>query len=125
MWSNVNTEPSIVVSQTEPPIVVSETEPIVVNRTSNVTTNIEEVVCVVDYKQELQGLVIINEQISSHYYKMHVAIVNTFVEYKYAFMILESYMMALLKQLLSVSILLSHMDIMLWECLILMALHLL
>ena len=69
MWSNDNNEPSIVVSQTEPPIVVSETEPIVVNRTSNVTTNIEEVVCVVDYKQELQGLVIINEQIHSHYHK--------------------------------------------------------
>ena len=34
------------------PIVVSETEPpIVVNRTSNITTNIEEVVCVIDYKQ--------------------------------------------------------------------------
>ena len=87
-------------SETEPPIVMSETEPpIVVNRTSNVTANIEEVVCVIDYKQELQGLVIINEEISSHYHiKMHVAIANTFVEYKYAFMILESYMMALIKQ---------------------------
>ena len=56
---------------------------------------------------------------------MHVAIANTFVEYKYAVMILEIYMMALIKQLLSVSISLTHMGIMLWECLILMALHLL
>ena len=48
-----NTVLPIVVGNTE----VSETEsPIVVNRTSNVTTNIEEVVCVIDYKQELQGL---------------------------------------------------------------------
>ena len=64
------TEPPIVVSETEPPIVVSETEPSIVvsenkppnqvNRTSN--TNIEEVVCVIDYKQELQGFVIINEE---------------------------------------------------------------
>ena len=45
---------------------------------------------------------------------MHAAIANTFIEYKYAFMTLESYMMALKKQLLSVSILLTHMDIMLW-----------
>ena len=108
------TEPPIVVSETEPPIVVSETEPpIVVNRTSNVTTNVEEVVCVIDYKQELQGLVIINEKIPSHYHKLRVAIANTFVEYKYAFMILQGYMTALIKQLLYVSILLTHMDIML------------
>ena len=87
-----NTVLPILVSNTEPPIVVSETgSPIVVNRTSNVTTNIEEVVCVIDYKQELQGLVIINEEIPSHYHKMHVAIANTFVQYRYAFMILESY----------------------------------
>ena len=53
----------------------------------------------IDYKQELQGLVIINEEIPSHYHKMHIAIANTSVEYKYAFMILESYMMALIKHI--------------------------
>ena len=78
----------------------------------------------IDYKQELKGLVIINEEIPSHHHKMHVAIANTFVEYKYAFMILQGYMIALIKQLLCVSILLTHIDIMLWECLILMALYL-
>ena len=52
----------------------------------------------IDYKQELQGLVIINEEIPSHYHKMHIAIANTSVEYKYAFMILESYM-ALIKHI--------------------------
>ena len=47
-----NTVLPIVVGNTESPIVVSETESrIVVNRTSNVTANIEEVVCVIDYKQ--------------------------------------------------------------------------
>ena len=44
----------------------------------------------------------INEEIPFCYYKIHVAIANTFVEYKYAFMILESNTMALKKQLLSV-----------------------
>ena len=104
-----NTEPPIVVSDTKLPIVVSDTEPpivvsankppIVVNKTSNVTTNIGEIVYVIDYKQELKGLVIINEEIPSHYHKMHVAIANTFVEYKCALMILESYMMALIKHI--------------------------
>ena len=72
----------------ELPVVVSETElPIVVpvNETSNVTTNVttsnEEVICVIDYKQELQGLVIVNEEIPSHYYKVHIAIANTLPKY--------------------------------------------
>ena len=99
-------EPPVVVSNTELPIVVSETElPIVVqvNETSNVTTNVttsnEEVICVIDYKQELQGLVIINKEIPSHYYKVHIAIANTLAKYKYAFMILEGFMMALIKHM--------------------------
>ena len=95
-----DTEPPIVVSDTEPPIVVSDTEPpIVVNKTSNLTTDNEQLICVIDYKQELQGFVVTNEEIPSHCHKMHIAIANTFVKYKYAFMILESYMMALIKHL--------------------------
>ena len=38
----------------------------------------EEVICEIDYKQEQQGLVIIDEEIPSHYYKMCIAIANTF-----------------------------------------------
>ena len=93
-------EPPIVVGNTKPPIVASDTEPpTVVNKPSGIATNNEEVICVIDYKQELQGLVIINEEIPSHYYKMHIAIANTFVKYEYAFMILESYIMALIKHI--------------------------
>ena len=33
----------------------------------------EEVICEIDYKQEQQGLVIIDEEIPSHYYKMCIA----------------------------------------------------
>ena len=88
------------VSDTEPPIVVRDTElPIVVNKTSNLTTDNEQLICLIDYKQELQGFVVTNEKITSHCHKMHIAIANTFVKYKYAFMILESYMMALIKHL--------------------------
>ena len=100
-------EPPIVVSDSELPVVVSDIEPPVVvsfvaqNVPADSTKSLlnEEVICVIDYKQELQGFVIINEEIPSHYYKMHIAIANTFVKYKYAFMILESYMMALIKHM--------------------------
>ena len=34
-----------------------------------------------------------------HHHKMHLAIANTFVEYKYAFMILESYMISLIQHI--------------------------
>ena len=102
-----NVEPPLGVSNVEPPLGVSNVEPAdltnnllgVSNERSNFRTNNEEVTCVIDYKQELQGLVVTNEEIPSHYYKMHIAIANTFVKYKYAFMILESYMMALIKHM--------------------------
>ena len=47
-----NTQQFNATNDTVLPILVRETEPpIVVNRTPNVATNIEEVVCVIDYKQ--------------------------------------------------------------------------
>ena len=67
-----DTGPPIVVSGTEPPIVVSDTEPpIVVNKILNIATNNKEVICNIDYKHELQGLVI-NDEIPSQYHKMHI-----------------------------------------------------
>jgi hypothetical protein len=42
--------------------------------------------------------VIIDEEIPSHYYKMCIAIANTF-NYKYDFMILESYIIAFVKHM--------------------------
>ena len=80
-------EPPVVMSGTKLPIVAQKNVPAdstnnVLNKTSNVTTNNEEVICEIDYKQEQQGLVIIDEEIPSHYYKMCIAIANTF-NYKY------------------------------------------
>ena len=64
----------------------------------NVSTN-EENVCVIHCEQELQGLVLItNKEIPSYYYKIHTALTNTFIKCKYAFLILEGYVMALIKQ---------------------------
>ena len=41
---------------------------------------------------------ITNKEIPSYYYKIHTALTNTFIKCKYAFLILEGYMMALIKQ---------------------------
>jgi hypothetical protein len=103
LWWVILTKLPVVVSDTKLPVVVSDIEPPVVmwiahcgseknvpadstnnllnvlNKTSNVTTNNEEVICEIDYKQEQQGLVIIDEEIPSHYYKMCIAIANTFI----------------------------------------------
>ena len=37
-------------------------------------------------------------KIESHYYDIHTALLNTFLNYSYAVIVLEGYMMALIKQ---------------------------
>jgi hypothetical protein len=62
-----------VVSDFEPPVVMSDTElpPLWLRKKMYLLTRqiislmFWEVICVIDYKQELQGLVIINEEINS------------------------------------------------------------
>ena len=45
-----------------------------------------------------QGLVVMEGEIESHYYNIHTALLNTFFNDSYAILILEGYMMALIKQ---------------------------
>jgi hypothetical protein len=52
----------------------------------------------INYGKELQGLVITNREIESHYYDIHTAIWNVFSNYSCTILILEGYMMALIKQ---------------------------
>ncbi len=52
----------------------------------------------VNYGKELQGLVITDRELESHYCDIHTALLNTFLNYSYAILILEGYMMALMKQ---------------------------
>ena len=55
----------------------------------------------IKYGDECQGLVIIGlvkGEIESHYYNIHTALLNAFFNYSYAILILEGYMMALIKQ---------------------------
>ena len=91
----------------------------------NVSTN-EENVCVIHCEQELQGLVLItNKEIPSYYYKIHTALTNTFIKCKYAFLILEGYIMALIKQEEWFYLFDPHARVIVWECLMLMAQQLL
>ena len=52
----------------------------------------------INYGKELQGLVITNREIESHYYDIHTALLNVFSNYSYTILILEGCMMALIKQ---------------------------
>ena len=53
----------------------------------------------INYGRELQGLVITNQDIGSHYHDIHTALVDTFLNSSYAILILEGYMMALVKNI--------------------------
>ncbi len=58
----------------------------------------ENQICLVNYGAEFQGLVITEKEIDCHYYDIHTALLNTFINDSYAILILEGYMMALIKQ---------------------------
>ncbi len=52
----------------------------------------------IHYGKELQGLVIADQEIESHYYDIHTALFNTFLNDNHAILILEGYMVAIIKQ---------------------------
>jgi hypothetical protein len=60
--------------------------------------NNENQIWFINYGNELQGLVITNREIESHYYDIHTALLNVFSNYSCTILILEGYMMALMKQ---------------------------
>jgi hypothetical protein len=61
-----------------------------------------------NYGKELQGLVITNREIESHYYDIQTALLNVFSNYSCTILILEGYMMALIKQTYSFYLFDSH-----------------
>ncbi len=58
----------------------------------------ENQICLINYGAEFQGLVITDCEIECHYYDIHTALLNTFISDSYAIVILQGYMMALVKQ---------------------------
>ena len=53
----------------------------------------------ITYGKELQGLVITDQEIEFPYYDIHTALLNIFLNDSHAILILEGYMMALIKQM--------------------------
>ena len=83
------------------PIVVEPIEAKSINQPVDVQYNdgkITNQMWFINYGKELQGLVITNLEIESHYYGIHTALLNTFLNGSYAILILEGYMIALIKQ---------------------------
>ena len=66
-------------------------------------TNEPNKIWLISYGKELEGLVITDQEIASHYYDIHTALVNAFLNNSYAILILEGYMMAFIKGRLAVA----------------------
>jgi hypothetical protein len=79
------------------PIVVEPVEAKIITDIHDDTEN-ENQICLINYGAEFQGFVITDQEIASHYYDIHTALLNTFKNDNYAILILEGYMMALVKQ---------------------------
>ena len=95
-----NNELPVTVANNELPVMVANNElPVTVanNELSSTTFNNKQT-WFINFKKELQGLVITHHAIESHYYDFHTALSNTFLNNNYAILILEGYMMALVKQ---------------------------
>ena len=88
-------------------------------------STIEKQICYIHFGQERQGLIVSNVEIDSHYHDIHSALLATFFSnIEYAILVLEGYMMALIKQM-SVTISVTHMPETQRVCLVKMALQLL
>ena len=79
------------------PIVVEPTEAQSMIDMPNYAEN-ENQICLINYGAEFQGLIITDREIECHYYDIHTALLNTFIHDSYAIVILEGYMMAIVKQ---------------------------
>ncbi len=87
----------------DPPIVVEPIEAQSVIKTKNTIDMSDEAenenqICSINYGAEFQGLLITDREIERHYYDIHTALLNAFLNDNYAILILEGYMMALVKQ---------------------------
>ena len=81
-----------------PPIVVEPIEAQTIISYLPVKEENGSQIWLINYGKELQGHVISDQEIESHYYDIHTALVNTFLNDSYAILILEGYMIALIKQ---------------------------
>ncbi len=88
----VEVEPGEGKSINDLPIVVQPTE-----ARDNTAKNKNQI-WLIKYGKEYQGLIITDRKLESHYYDIHTALLDMFLNYSSAILILEGYMMALIKQ---------------------------
>ena len=81
-----NELPVVVEKNSKLPVVVEENNklPVVVEENSKLPVVVEQndnepQLCYINYKKELQGLVISNRDLESHYYNIHSALLNAFL----------------------------------------------
>ncbi len=96
-------EPIEAITIIDSPIVVEPIEAQSVIKTKNTIDMSDEAenenqICSINYGAEFQGLVITDREIERHYCDIHTALLNAFLNDNYAILILEGYMMALVKQ---------------------------
>ncbi len=96
----------------DPPIVV---EPIETQTITDLPIVVEPIeaennnqIWSINYGKELQGLVMTDQEIESHYCDIHTALSTTILNGSHAILILEGYMMALIKQMDSFYLFDSH-----------------
>ncbi len=88
----VEVEPGEGKSINDLPIVVQPTE------AQNNNAKNQNQIWLIKYGKEYQGLIITDRELESHYYDIHTALLDMFLNYSSAILILEGYMMALIKQ---------------------------
>ncbi len=102
---NTSDVPVVVTQNTSDlPVVVTQNTsdlPVVVAQNTSVEPQEyqnENQLWVINYGKELEGLVITDQEIDSHYYDIHTALLNTFLIDNYAILIFQGYMLAIMKQ---------------------------
>ena len=79
------------------PVVVAQNNgdvPVVIELSEPKEKNINHI-WVINYGKELQGRVMPDQEIASHYYDIHTALLNAFSNDNYAILILDGYIMAI------------------------------
>ncbi len=92
-------EPIEAQNNIELPMVVAQNNnlPIVVEPGEGKSIN-DLPIWLIKYGKDYQGLIITDRELESHYYDIHTALLDMFMNYSSAILILEGYMLALMKE---------------------------
>ena len=72
-------------------------EPVEAQKDNDLSVNEAQIHWIISYGNDRQGLIINQSKTEPPYYSIHSALLNTFINANYAILVLEGYMMALIK----------------------------